>query len=41
MGKKVRSHILQGWWFDIGTKEDLLRANQFMRDKLPEAGDKG
>jgi glucose-1-phosphate thymidylyltransferase len=31
-GKKVRSYILRGWWFDIGTKNDLLRANQFMRD---------
>jgi len=34
MGKKVRSYILKGWWFDIGTKEDLLLANQFMLDRL-------
>jgi len=33
-GKKVRSYILPGWWFDIGTKEDLLLANQIMLDKL-------
>jgi glucose-1-phosphate thymidylyltransferase len=32
MGKKVRCHILKGWWLDIGTKDDLLLANQFMRD---------
>jgi len=32
MGKKVRSYILPGWWFDIGTKDDLLLANQVMRD---------
>jgi glucose-1-phosphate thymidylyltransferase len=34
MDKKVRSYILPGWWFDIGTKDDLLLANQLMRDKL-------
>jgi len=33
MGRPVRCHILKGWWFDIGTKDDLLRANQFMHDK--------
>ncbi len=41
MGKKVRSYILKGWWFDIGTKDDLLRANQFMLERLPEAGRQG
>ncbi len=41
MGKKVGSYILRGWWFDIGTKDDLLRANQFMLDRLPEAGHQG
>jgi glucose-1-phosphate thymidylyltransferase len=41
MGKKVRSYTLRGWWFDIGTKEDLLRANQFMLDRLPKAGHQG
>jgi glucose-1-phosphate thymidylyltransferase len=35
MGKKVRSYILRGRWFDIGTKDDLLLANQFMLDKPP------
>jgi len=33
MGKKVRSYILPGWWFDIGTKDDLLLANQVMLDR--------
>jgi glucose-1-phosphate thymidylyltransferase len=41
MGKKVRCHILKGWWFDIGTKNDLLRANQFMLERLPETGSQG
>jgi len=36
MGKKVRSYILRGQWFDIGTKDDLLLANQVMLDKPPK-----
>jgi len=36
MGKKVRSYILRGQWFDIGTKNDLLLANQVMLDRLPK-----
>jgi glucose-1-phosphate thymidylyltransferase len=36
MGKKVRSYILTGWWFDIGTKDDLLLANRVMLDRLPK-----
>jgi glucose-1-phosphate thymidylyltransferase len=33
-GKKIRSYILSGWWFDIGTKDDLLLADQFMLNRL-------
>ncbi len=33
MGKPVTSYILPGWWFDIGTRDDLLLANQVMRGK--------
>jgi glucose-1-phosphate thymidylyltransferase len=36
MGKKVKSHILRGRWFDIGTKDDLMLANKVMLDKPPE-----
>jgi glucose-1-phosphate thymidylyltransferase len=36
MGGKVRSYILQGQWFDIGTKDDLLLANQVMLGKPPK-----
>jgi glucose-1-phosphate thymidylyltransferase len=35
-GKKVRSYILAGWWLDIGTMDDLVRANQIMLDMLPK-----
>jgi glucose-1-phosphate thymidylyltransferase len=41
MGKQVSSHILQGWWLDTGTKDDLLKANQVMLDKLPEQSIEG
>ncbi len=34
MGKQVSSHILQGWWLDTGTKEDLLEANRVLQDNF-------
>ncbi len=33
MGKAIRSHTLQGWWFDNGTKDDLLQANCVVLDE--------
>jgi glucose-1-phosphate thymidylyltransferase len=31
-GKKIRSHILDGRWLDIGKRDDLLEANRFLLD---------
>jgi glucose-1-phosphate thymidylyltransferase len=36
MGKKVDSHILDGWWVDTGTGDDLLKANRVILDDFLE-----
>ena len=41
MGKRVRSHILRGWWLDTGTKDDLLKANQVVLDDFLRRDIKG
>ena len=41
MGKGIRSHILRGWWFDNGTKDDLLQANSVVLDEFLKHDIKG
>lgn len=32
MGREIRSHILRGWWLDIGSCEALVEANRVVLD---------
>ena len=41
IGKEVRSLILTSWWFDIGSKEDVLEANRVMLDNYVRRDIKG
>ena len=41
MGKKIRSHILQGWWLDIGSNEGLIEANRVVLDAFSKRDIKG
>jgi glucose-1-phosphate thymidylyltransferase len=41
MGKRVISYALQGWWFDIGTKEGLLEANSTILNECLKANMRG
>jgi glucose-1-phosphate thymidylyltransferase len=34
-GRRVRSHVIQGWWKDTGKVEDMLEGNRMMLMGLP------
>jgi len=35
-GRRVRSHVIEGWWKDTGKLEDLLEANRLIMEDLQE-----
>jgi glucose-1-phosphate thymidylyltransferase len=41
MGKEIRSHLLQGWWLDIGSNDGLIVANRVVLDAFSERDIKG
>jgi len=41
MGREIRSHILKGWWLDIGSNEGLIEANRVVLDAFSKRDIKG
>jgi glucose-1-phosphate thymidylyltransferase len=41
MGKVIRSHILRGWWLDIGSNDGLIEANHVVLDAFLKRDIKG
>jgi len=41
MGKEIRSHLLRGWWLDIGSNDGLLEANRVVLDAFLEQDIRG
>ncbi|MFU8796376.1 MAG: glucose-1-phosphate thymidylyltransferase [Dehalococcoidia bacterium] len=41
MGRQIRSHLLKGWWLDIGSNEGLLKANHVILDASAETDIRG
>jgi glucose-1-phosphate thymidylyltransferase len=41
MGKEIRSHLLQGWWLDIGSNDGLIEANCVVLDAFSKRDIKG
>jgi glucose-1-phosphate thymidylyltransferase len=41
MGREVRSHLLRGWWLDIGSNDGLIEANRVVLDAFLKRDIKG
>jgi len=41
MGKVIRSHLLRGWWLDIGSNDGLIEANRVVLDAFLKRNIKG
>ncbi|HUX47641.1 MAG TPA: glucose-1-phosphate thymidylyltransferase, partial [Dehalococcoidia bacterium] len=41
MGKEIRSHLLRGWWLDIGSNDGLIEANRVVLDAFLKRDIKG
>jgi len=41
MGKEIRSHLLRGWWLDIGNNDGLIEANRVVLDAFLKRDIKG
>jgi glucose-1-phosphate thymidylyltransferase len=41
MGKEIRSHVLRGWWLDIGSNDGLIEANRVVLDAFLKREIKG
>ena len=41
MGKEIRSHIMRGWWLDIGSNDGLIEANRAVLDAFSKRDIKG
>jgi glucose-1-phosphate thymidylyltransferase len=41
MGKEIRSHVVRGWWLDIGSNDALIEANRLVLDSFLKRDIKG
>ena len=41
MGKSIKSHVLRGWWLDIGSNDALIEANRVVLDSFLKRDIKG